>query len=230
MLDFIDRAPMRYLAVREPEEVLGDAGLVADVLRASPEGAHDVEVRLGPIEGSFRVTIVARDRPGLLATMAGALALTGLDILGVEANRGGPGIALDTFTVRSATRAALGPETWSKLERTLHQALLGRLAIGVRLAERRRDYRQDHRIAPRVEIDTNDPFAAVVTIRTPDRIGLLYDMAHAIDEAGLDIVSVTAITRDGEAQDVFRVTDLAGEVPRDAGLLGQLRMRLRDLG
>ncbi len=69
-----------------------------------------------------------------------------------------------------------------------------------------------------------------MSIRTPDRIGLLYDMAHAIDEAGLDIVSVTAITRDGEAQDVFRVTDLAGEVPRDAGLLGQLKMRLRELG
>jgi [protein-PII] uridylyltransferase len=228
--EFIRAAPMRYLAIREPEDVVADAGLVAEVRRAPAAEAHAVDVRLGPIRDSYRVTIAARDIPGLLATISGALALTGLDILSVEAHRGGPDVALDTFTVRSATRATPGPETWDKLERTLHQALLGSTAIGVRLAERRRDYRQEPRVAPSVDIQTDDAFAAVVAIRTPDRIGLLYDIAHAIELAGLDIVSVTATTRDGEARDVFRVTDLNGQVPRDAGLLGQLKMRLRELG
>jgi len=229
VIGFIEIAPMRYLCAREPEMVVRDAGLVADVMRAQVPGAHALDIRVGPTDDSFNVTVASRDVPGLFATISGAIALTGLDILGVEAHRGGTHVALDTFTVRSSTRATLGPETWTKLERTLDLALRGRLAIGVRLAERQREYRQTSRRVPTVAIDTSDPFAIVLTIEAPDRRGLLYDIASAIDDAGLDIVSVTATTHSGVAQDVFRITDLDGEVPRDTGLLGQLKMRLREL-
>ena len=53
--------------------------------------------------------------------------------------------------------------------------------------------------------------------------------ARAMADSGLEIRSMTATTRHGTADDVFRVTDSGGELPEE-GLLGMLRMRLRELG
>jgi len=111
----------------------------------------------------------------------------------------------------------------------LEAALRDRLAIGVRLSERRRHYRASSTGIDRVEVLANDPYAAVVRVRATDRAGLLYDIARAMAESGLEIRSMTATTKHDTADDVFRVTDSNGQVPEE-GLLGMLRMRLRELG
>ncbi|MDP2182702.1 MAG: ACT domain-containing protein [Actinomycetota bacterium] len=226
---FVLDAHVRYLSDRTPADVVRHAELVARASAAGAPRTSATEVTLGPFDGAYRLAVATPDRTGLFATLAGVIALSGLDILGVEATSTSQGIALDTFTVRSATLAAVDPQSWTRLERNLSAALRGRLAIGVRLAERQRHYRPSSQARPKVTIDTDDPFAAVLVVHAADRVGLLYDIARAIAESGLDIQSVTATTRGGTAHDVFRLTDAAGEVPREAGLLGQLAMRLRKL-
>ena len=227
---FLARAPLRYLAGRNPEQVAKHAALVARLATDGTPGAYELDVSAGPIQGSFLVTVAAPDRHGLLATLAGVFALAGLDILAVEAVSDPSGVALDTFTLRSATHAAVGPDVWARVERLLDAALRGRFAIGVRLAERRRHYRESVSPVQRVSIETQDPFATVVRVRAADRVGLLHDLARAIAESGLEIASMTATTRQGMAEDVFRVQDGSGEAPREAGVLGQLQMRLREIG
>jgi [protein-PII] uridylyltransferase len=227
---FVERAPLRYLAGRDPHEVAKHAALLARLATDRAPDSFELDITGGPITGSFLVTVATADRHGLLATLSGVFALAGLDILAVEAVSDPSGIALDTFTLRSATRASVIPETWSRVERLLALALRGRYAIGVRLAERRRHYRETVNPIERVRIDTDDPFATVVRVRATDRVGLLHDLTRAIAESGLEIVSMTATTREGIADDVFRVTDANGEPPREAGLLGQLQMRLREIG
>jgi len=188
-------------------------------------GAHVLDVSPGPIEGTFVLHVAAYDRPGLLATIAGTFALAGLDILSARSLQSRGDIAVDTFVVTSATLAPVATETWSRLERQLSAALAGRLALGVRLAERRRHY------APRVFGPLTvgieqDGDAALLSVRAPDRVGLLYDLARAISEAGLNVRSLTATSRAGWAEDTFRLRlgPAGGE-----GALGQLAMRLREL-
>lgn len=226
---FIRDAPLRYLADREPDVVVEHAALVGQLVEERAPGAHAVRIDVGPLEHTYNLTVAVRDRHGLLATLAGVMALAGLDILAVEAVGTRSGIALDTFTVSSATLAPIGTDNWSRLERLLEVALRDRLAIGVRLNERRRHYRASSMGIDRVEVLANDPYAAVVRIRATDRAGLLYDIARAMAESGLEIRSMTATTRHDTADDVFRVTDANGQVPEE-GLLGMLRMRLRELG
>jgi len=227
---FVARASLRYLADRPADEVVRHATLAADVFRAATPGAHAIDVSAGPLPHSFRVTVVAVDRPGLFATVAGVLALSGLDILAVDAHTTPSGIAVDTFTVRSATLAAVSADTWARVERSMGLALRDRLAVGVRLAERRRHYRSGARtVEPRLDVYADDPFATVLRVRVTDRVGLLHDIGKAIADSGLDIRSATALTRSGIAEDTFRLTDASGEPPKEAGALGQLRMRLRDL-
>lgn len=227
--DFVRTAPVRYLADRDPAQVLAHARMVSALSARAHDGGHELAIGAGPAEGSYVVTVAARDRHGLFAVVSGALALSGLDILGAQAFTPASGIALDTFVVRSATRADADTGTWARFERTLEAALRDRLALGVRLAERQRHYRQLHREPLTIEPGPQDPYAAVFTVRETDRLGLLYDIARAIAESGLDIVGVTATTKDGRAIDTFRVVDRSGEVPAQ-GLLGQLAMRLRELG
>ncbi|MDZ4178753.1 MAG: hypothetical protein U1E29_05925, partial [Coriobacteriia bacterium] len=205
--------------------------LVARLATDRTPGAHALAVSNGPIPGTFRVTIAAHDRPGLLATLAGTFALAGLDILGGHSAsvEGGAterrDIALDTFVVTSATLAPIGTETWNRLERTLTAALTGRFAVAVRLAERRRHYAPRASGALEAHID-EDPRGATLHVRAPDRVGLLHDIARSISESGLDVNSLTATSRAGWAEDTFRLSlaDATG-----TGALGQLAMRLREL-
>lgn len=229
--EFLHNAHIRYLAGRSVDEVVRHAALVAEVAGDSRPGAHTVDISVGPLPHSFRVTVVTADRPGLLAKMTGVMALCSLDILGVEAASASSGIALDTFTVRSATLAEIELDTWNRLDRYLNLTLRDRFAAGVRLAERSQHYRSSAKTPiTDARIDTTDPYATVLTIRTPDRVGLLHDIARAIEESGLDIASLTALTRSGMAEDTFRLVNATGAAPKDEGALGQLMMRLRDLG
>ncbi|MDP2232471.1 MAG: ACT domain-containing protein, partial [Actinomycetota bacterium] len=225
---FVNDAPLRYLAGRELARVLEHAELVSELAVERAPGSHAVRIDTGPLTNTSQVTVATRDRHGLLAILAGVLALAGLDILSVEAIGTRSGVALDTFTVRSATLAPLSTDTWSRFDRLLDAALRGRLSIGVRLAERRRHYRDESVGVDRVDVLPGDQYAASIRIRANDRVGLLYDVTRAMADSGLEIRSVTATTRHKTADDVFRVTDANGAIPEE-GLLGMLRMRLREL-
>ncbi|MHB8705109.1 MAG: HD domain-containing protein [Coriobacteriia bacterium] len=223
------QAPLRYLSSRSPADVAADMNALAGL--GPRDAAHPLDIRLqpGPTGDTYRVTIATYDRPGLFALVAGSLALSGLDILAAEANAGASGLVLDTFTVRSASRAAVEHTTWARLERTLTAALAGHLDIETRLAERKRAARPRSRVRNRVEVSTTDPMATVLTVRTADRPGLLYDIAHTIAGVGLAIVWAKASGADGVVTDVFRLLDGSGAPPRDSGELGHLSMRLRDI-
>jgi [protein-PII] uridylyltransferase len=226
--DFIALAPLRYLASRTPDEVVADAHLVTDLGSHASAVAADMSVTTGAADGTWRVTIAAVDRPGLFATLAGVCALAGLDILAADAYPAPDGVALDVFTVHSATLATVGPETWTRFERYLNAGLSSRLALESRLAEKRRHYAAVRDDAVRVEIGASNAYATAVTVVAPDRIGLLHDLALAMTAGGLDIRWAKATTRDGIVRDVFHVTDAAGEPVTDPGELGHLVMRIRE--
>lgn len=227
--EFVQSAPLRYLAGRGAPRVAAEAGLVTRLTLNRAPGAFELDVSPGPLEGTHLLSIAAPYSGSLFTRIAGVIALTGLDILAAQAVTNASGSSLQTFTVRPATSADAGALTWAKLERSLTATLNGRLSLRVRLAERRRHYRQDRSGSLHADIGS-DAFAAVMRIEAPDRVGLLYDVARAIDDAGLHISSMTATTRDGVALDTFRLVDSDDGAPADAGLLGKLKMHLREIG
>lgn len=224
---FVRAAHLRYLAAHTPAEVSSHAALVAEATGAGPD-AHLLAVTAGRAARTWRVTVVANDRPGLFATVAGALALNGLDILAADAFSAGDGIALDTFTVRTDTLAEADAATWAALERTLSGALEGSLDVPARLAERLRAYGASRGGRPTVSVEHAGAYATALFVSAPDRIGLLYDLARAIADAGLDIRWARVSTRAGRARDVFHVVDAAGDPVTDPGELGHLAMLVRD--
>jgi [protein-PII] uridylyltransferase len=107
--EFAAGFPKRYLRTHSPEEIQADAELVH---RAEERG---VAVDLRPETGYWRLRLVARDRTALLASVAGALASFGMNIVKAEGFSNRAGTILDTFvftedaTVQRRFRRLNGP-------------------------------------------------------------------------------------------------------------------------
>src|SRR5439155_4497207 len=106
---FLIRAPRSYLLTVSTELAARHVGLAR-----APIGTIEVRTLEGPGErpGSYSLTVIAADRPGLLSLIAGALTLAGLSILTAHAFTTHDGIALDVFEVEGVFEAEIGEERW----------------------------------------------------------------------------------------------------------------------
>ncbi len=224
---FVAQAPLRYLASREPTRVARDARLVAGLIAHGSAQQAAIAVSAGPVVDTHTLTVAAKDRPQLLARLAGAIALAGLDILSVDAYSAPGTVVLDSFVVTSATRRPATTETFSALERFVDAALRDRLELATRLAERRRHY--PARSRARVRVTTrHSGWDTEITVTAPDRPGLLHDLARAVSLEGVDIRWAKVLTVDGVARDTFHVVGPDGGAVDDPGVLGHLAMRIRE--
>jgi [protein-PII] uridylyltransferase len=159
-----------------------------------------------------QVVVAAPDRPGLLSSVAGALALHGMDVRAANVS-GADGVAVEVFTVEVAR--GTWPDT-ARLREDLAAVLADRLAIGERLSERERVYparRQSaaHLLGSDVRVD-NDASASstVFEVRAPDEVGLLHRITRALFDARLDVVSARVSTLGELVVDAFYVRESPG--------------------
>ena len=142
---------------------------------------------------TFRLTVVAADRPGLLADSAAALAGAGLTVHSASvATWTDRDIALHSMTVTSGT--SIEPD-WDDLGERLRS-----MATGPRPAPR---------YAPRgratVTLADSGLGGAVVKVIAPDGLGLLEAISRWFAEQGVSIEAAEITTRDGVATDRFLV-------------------------
>jgi len=200
---FLEGFPQRYLRVHSAEEVAAHLELAR---RARQRGAA---VRIERRNGVYEATVAASDRPRLFASLAGALAGFGLNILQAEAFTNAAGLALDVFRVEDPNRnLELNPAEVERLEWTLERVATGRQrARDLLQARPSRPPGRRSRIEPRVTLDNSASEAAtLIEVVAEDRPGLLYELARALSEAGCNIEVVLVETRAGKAIDVIYVT------------------------
>jgi [protein-PII] uridylyltransferase len=222
---YLTRVPRPYLLAVAPERAAADFHLLG-----TPPGAAEVRTLsgAGDREGTYDLTVVAGDRPGLLARIAGALALSGLNILSAQAFTTEDGVALDLFVVEPAFRGDVDEERWRRFRTDLRKALEGRISLEYRVAEKRRHYP-----APRVEVEPEvvvdneaSDFSTVVEVGAPDRIGLLFDLARTLQDLELDVHLAKVATYGGRVVDAFYVRDLYGRKIEDSDHAEEIRRAL----
>ncbi len=159
-----------------------------------------------------KVIVAAPDRRGLLSSVAGALALNGMDVRAANVS-GEDGVAVEVFTVEVAR--GTWPDT-AKLREDLSAVLSDRMAIGERLTERERIYPLRRGSAAHlpdsdvsVDIEASDT-ATVLEVRAPDEIGLLHRITRTLFEADLDVVSARVSTLGEMVVDAFYVRESDG--------------------
>jgi len=186
-------------------------------------GAFDVMVAAPDLDEVCKVTVVAPDRLGLMAAVAGVLTLHRLEVRGASIDTVGD----SAVQVWRAVSAFGPPPDDHVLRHDLRRALDGSLDVTAKLASRRRDRRAAtvHSAPPRVQlVPQASQTATVLQVRAHDEPGLLHTVATAVAAAGVCVRSAVVDTLGADAVDVFYLVDLTGSV-----LDGDVAAHVRDL-
>ncbi|MGW6913004.1 [protein-PII] uridylyltransferase [Kitasatospora sp. NPDC054939] len=201
----------------------GPGGSVGTGRTGGPVGVEPMGVEL---------TLAVPDRPGLLGTVAGVLALHRLTVRKAGLREldpiGAGAVLLLTWTV--AAEFGELPEA-ARLRADLRRALDGSLDVARRLAER------DAAAPRRTGIPTPPPVVAVapavasasatvLEVRAHDAPGLLHRIGRALDTAGVRVRTAHVSTLGADAVDAFYLTDEAGR-PLAAQRAGEVAAAVR---
>jgi [protein-PII] uridylyltransferase len=166
-------------------------------------------VRVVPEER--QLTVVAPDRPGLLADVTAVLAMYGIALLDARAHSE-HGQALEVFTLDLPEAAT---PRWQRVAEDIEGAALKRFNVAEALARYEQEqsrHRRRRRAAalpsPEVKVTLDNAgasAASILEVRAPDVPGLLHKVAAAIADLGLDILSARVSTLGNAAVDTFYV-------------------------
>lgn len=174
------------------------------------------EVARGEDADTRKVTICAKDRPGLFAKIAGVFTLNNLDILASAIFTWRNQVALDIFTVKAPADQLFEQERWARAHAHLQAALAGSLDLAEALKDklaRNRSHRPVTASRPdRVVVDNiSSSFFTLVEVYAYDFPGLLYSVTDALARCDLDVRVAKIATYVDQVVDVFYVRDLHGQ-------------------
>jgi [protein-PII] uridylyltransferase len=201
--DFIRGFPMRYLRARATEEITAHTQLF------QLSQSNGVAVQLRQVEGAYELTVIARDRPALFASFAGAISSVGLEILKAEAFSNTNGIVLDTFVIADPKRTFdLNPSETERLQDLIRRIALGKTDVRRLFRTQESLPPKKRTIAPQVLFDSSaHETATLVRIVAGDQPGLLYKLGTVFSSNACSIDTVLIDTKAGQAIDVFYVAE-----------------------
>jgi [protein-PII] uridylyltransferase len=170
----------------------------------------DPELLAGPLPAVHldgdRVAVAAADRRGLLAAVAGCLAMHRLDVVAADASAV-DGRAIVEFWTQPRYGTPAEPVA---LAADLRRVAVGDVSVTQRLRARAMSARSG--AAPRVVWQRGAATdAAVLELRAADSPGLLYRVAAALDEAGAEVRAARISTLGGDVVDAFYLVGVWAE-------------------
>ncbi|MBV9997081.1 MAG: [protein-PII] uridylyltransferase [Caulobacteraceae bacterium] len=198
---------------------------------AEAESGVSAEARVRPERNAAEVVVAAKDREGLFADLAQAIADLGGNVVGARIFTSKRGEAIDVFYVQDTAGQPFGHES---------PRSLARLVEGLESAGRGRPIGHEPRkladfgrtaafaISPTVTIDNDaSPTATIIEVSGRDRPGLLAALARILAEAELSIQSAHIDNYGERAVDAFYVATRRGKLT-DAGRTAAVRARLAE--
>ncbi len=227
----------KYLALCTPEYLAGMDidSLARAALLLSGLGAVGEPLSLDATHASGRgitdLTVLAPDSHALFSRLAGAISLSGANIVGAKIFTLRNGVAVDIFQVQDENgRLFDKPDRLSRLTVRMRQSIAGELDVEKELAKQKPLYplrRDAFQVEGQVFIE-NDASAThtVIEVVGRDRVGFLYSVTRVLSEQGLTISSAHISTYGVQAVDVFYVKDAFGFKVTHTDKLRELRAAL----
>jgi [protein-PII] uridylyltransferase len=174
-------------------------------------GREELSLEIFELGDILDIEIVAPDRVGLLSAVTAVFTVARLDVRSAK-TRSVDGVAVMNWIVAADINVPT-PSREGLLD-LIERAVVGTEDLRVRIEERIRSYRRRPGILvppPVVSAITQIVTdATIIEVRMHDRPALLYTVATAISEFGIDIRGAIVSTLGAEAFDTLYVTDSAG--------------------
>ncbi|MCU0777493.1 MAG: [protein-PII] uridylyltransferase [Akkermansiaceae bacterium] len=187
-------------------------------------------------QGYSELVLATRDKPLLLEKVCCALASEQINILSADLFTRGDGIVVNIFRVCTTNfEAVSSAATRKRFLETFESILAAAEYEPEKYLKRRVNF-----LKPRTDRDIPVPVRAYVSnelhpscttveLQALDRIGLLHDLFHTINQYGLNTAHARICTEKGVAMDTLYITTAAGGKIEDPAILGQLEERFSDL-
>ncbi len=148
------------------------------------------------------LVLAALDQPGLLVRVAGTLAARDIAILDARLVTNDAGVGIDTFHIEDAV---IGGVVSDRKLSQVRSDLSGMVGYEERLRQRRP---RSNLVPSSGQVRTYvDGSASVLEVRTPDRVGLVHDLAAAVTSKGATIHLAKIRTRGALAIDTLWLRD-----------------------
>ena len=189
-----------------------------------------VEKRVDRARAVTEVTLYTADHPGLFSRIAGALAVSGANIVDAKIMTMSNGMALDTLWVQDQDGTAFDrPDKLAKLAFVFENVLTGDLKPHVELERRPAipSRMSVFTVPPRVLIDNQASRThTVVEVNGRDRPGLLWELTRELTRLSLQVSSAKISTYGEKVVDVFYVKNLFGHKVEHPQKLDEIRTAL----
>lgn len=162
------------------------------------------------------INIASRDKPGLFATLSGALTACNVNIIEARINTLEGDIAQDSFIVQNQSHQQVTKKfRHEEIKKTITEALDGKIDLENKVAKTLKKPKAKELIfeIPSGVIINNKASedATYIEVYTRDRHGLLFEIAQRLQEQNLTIKHAKVGTLGLKAVDVFYVTDIKGK-------------------
>ena len=229
--------PASYFRFRDPKSVPSHVKSVHHFLRREAESDGDFQCGTHlsdfPERGYSELVIASRDQPGLLEKICCAIAAQNINIISADFHTRTDGIVVNIFRVCTVDfEPVTSPRIRENFFTTLQQLGNTQTYDPADFLRPKKNLLHDSEnpgfTFPVTVAIRNDlhPTATAIEVQAVDRIGLLHDLLHEINNVDLDTVHARICTEKGAAIDTLYVTRPGGGQATDSNQLEDLRQRL----
>src|SRR5271155_180279 len=218
---FLEGLPQRYLRIHGATDVLAHAEMAARL------GQDGVQIALKQVRHWYELTLITNDRPSLFASISGALAAWGMNIVKANAFSNAAGMVVDTFYFTDRFRTLeMNLQEWERLKKSIAAVVKGEADVARMLRDRLKSEKVNDpkvRVATQIEFDDGcSAHSTLVQILTQDRPGLLYRVCSVVSKHECNIEIALIETEGQMAIDVLYLTSGGAKLSADRqAALGQ---------